>query len=309
MSKEGRHHYVPVFYLKQWARDNGRLCEFSKPYDRVKPRRTHPEGTGYVDGLNTVEGLPPAETKFLEDVFFQIADDAAARALKILFTPPPWTLTPKERSGWSRFIMALLVRNPESVQKYKEVAVAIFKEALPRIEAAYAKDRGPSDPPTYAEYAQLHGPNPAARTIVRVIQTLADNAELGRRINSMRWMVLSDTQPKFELLTSDRPMLITNGIGPPKGHLVMPISPFRVFVATNNVETENHIRTVWNNGDAIEQINNRVACQSRKYVYGSDDRQLAFVSKRLGLKYTADPMENLSFDALLAAARAAASTA
>lgn len=117
MSKEGRHHYIPVFYLKQWARDNGRLCEFSKPHDRVKPRRTHPEGTGYVDGLNTAEGLPPADAKFLEDVFFQIADDAAARALKVLFTPPPWTLTPKERSGWSRFIMALLVRNPESMQK------------------------------------------------------------------------------------------------------------------------------------------------------------------------------------------------
>lgn len=182
------------------------------------------------------------------------------------------------------------------------------KETLPRIEAAYAKDRGPSDPPTYAEYTQLHGPNPAARTIVRAIQTLADNAELGRRINSMRWMVLSDTKPKFELLTSDRPMLITNGIGLPKGHLIMPISPFHVFVATHNVETENHIRTVWNGGDAIEQINNRVACQSRKYVYGSDDKQLAFVSKRLGLKYTADPMENLSFDALLVATRAAAST-
>jgi hypothetical protein len=95
MSKEGRHHYIPVFYLKQWATDKGRLCEFSKPYDRVKPRKTHPDGTGYVDGLNTVEGLPPAEARFLEDVFFQIADDAAARALKILLSPPPWTFTTK----------------------------------------------------------------------------------------------------------------------------------------------------------------------------------------------------------------------
>ena len=124
MSKEGRHHYIPIFYLKQWARDNkGRLCEFSEPYDRVKPRMTHPRGTGYVDGLNTVEGLPPAEARFLEDVFFQIADDAAAQALKMLLSPSPWNFTTKMRSGWSRFIMSLMVRNPESVQKYKEVAV------------------------------------------------------------------------------------------------------------------------------------------------------------------------------------------
>ena len=35
----------------------------------------------------------------------------------------------------------------------------------------------------------------------------------------------------------------------------------------------------------IPQINNRVACQSRKYVYGRDDAQLSFVSKRLGKSY------------------------
>jgi hypothetical protein len=307
MSKEGRHHYIPVFYLKQWARDNkGRLCEFSKPYDRVKPRRTHPDGTGFVDGLNTIEGLPPAESRFLEDVFFQIADDAAAQALRILLTPPPWSFTTRVRSGWSRFIMSLMVRTPESLQKYKEAAAIIFKEALPRIEESYAKERGPDDPLTDAEYAQCHGPNPAGRTIVRVVQELADNKELGRRINSMRWMVLSEPNPRFELLTSDRPMLVTNGIGPPNAELIMPISPFHVFVATNNIETENKIRAVWLNKQAIPIINERVASQSRKYVWGTDDKQLAFVAKRLGLAYQADPTESLSVDRLVAAANAAA---
>jgi hypothetical protein len=56
MSKEGRHHYIPIFYLKQWAGDDKRICEFGRPYDRAKPRRVHPAGTGYMDGLNTVEG-------------------------------------------------------------------------------------------------------------------------------------------------------------------------------------------------------------------------------------------------------------
>jgi hypothetical protein len=100
-------------------------------------------------------------------------------------------------------------------------------------------------------------------------------------------------------------MLITNGIGPPKGHIIMPISPFHIFVATNNVETENYIRMIWRNREAIAQVNDRAASQARKYVYGTDDKQLAFVSKRLGLKYIADPLENLSFDAMVAAARGA----
>jgi hypothetical protein len=200
--------------------------------------------------------------------------------------------------------MSLLVRNPESLEKYKRVAAAIFQDARSNIEALYDKERKQTDPATYAEYAERHGPNPLGRTIVRVVQTLADNPELGRQINSMRWTVLSDPHSKFELLTSDRPMLVTNGIGPPTGELIIPISPFRIFVATNNVETEMQIRAVWKTRNGAAAINDRVASQARKYVYGTDDKQLAFVSKRLGLKYTADPTENLSFEALLAGARA-----
>lgn len=162
MSKEPKHHYLPVFYLKQWARDRGQLCEFSKPYDRVKPKRTYPDGTGYVRGLNTVEGLPPAEMRFLEEVFFQIADDGAAQVLRTFLQPSPWTLTAKERSAWSRFIMSLMVRNPELLEKYKKVAAAIFEEARSNIEALYDKERKSTDPPTYAEYAEQHGPNPVA---------------------------------------------------------------------------------------------------------------------------------------------------
>jgi hypothetical protein len=298
MSKDGRHHYIPVFYLKRWARDSkGRLCEFSNPYDRVKPRRTHPDGTGYVDGLNTVEGLPLPEARYLEDVFFKIADDGAAQALKMLLTQPPWNFSAKIRSAWSRFIMSLVVRNPEGLAKYKQAAAAVFQEALPRIEAIYAKEHGPNDPPTYAEYAQLHGPNPAARTIVRFIQRLSDNEPLGRQINAMRWTVLSHKNPIFDLLTSDRPMLMTDGLGPPAGQIIMPISPFHIFLATNNVRTENEIRSLWRDRKGISRINDRIASQSRKYVWATDDKQLAFVSKRLGRAITADPLEKVSVDA------------
>jgi hypothetical protein len=202
--------------------------------------------------------------------------------------------------------MALLIRNPESLEKYKKVAAAIFQESFASIEAAYATDRKSTDPTTYAEYAELHGPNPAARTVVRVIQHLADNPDLGRQINAMRWMVLHNPNQKIELLTSDRPWLATNGIGLPGGELCIPISPFHLFVATNNFETEMKVRAVWESGEAVEIVNDRVSSQARKYVYGTDDKKLSFVSERLGRKYTADPTENLSFDKLLAAARTGA---
>jgi hypothetical protein len=43
----------------------------------------------------------------------------------------------------------------------------------------------------------------------------------------------------------------------------------------------------------IQQVNERVTLQARKFVYGLDDMQLSFVSKRLGQKYTSNPLEEL----------------
>jgi hypothetical protein len=73
-------------------------------------------------------------------------------------------------------------------------------------------------------------------------------------------------------------------------------SPKHVFVATNNPRTENYIKSVMQRKQMIEQINERVARQSHKYVFGFSDAQLLFVSRRLGMKYTANPIENMRYE-------------
>ncbi len=35
MSKQGKHHFVPVFYLKQWAGADKRICEYKQRYHGV----------------------------------------------------------------------------------------------------------------------------------------------------------------------------------------------------------------------------------------------------------------------------------
>jgi hypothetical protein len=52
--KGDKHHYIPVFYLKGWGGPGGCVCEYSRPFKVVKPRRVHPDGTGYERGLYTV---------------------------------------------------------------------------------------------------------------------------------------------------------------------------------------------------------------------------------------------------------------
>lgn len=135
------------------------------------------------------------------------------------------------------------------------------------------------------------------------MQRVIDSELTGRGLNSLRWMVLHDPHPKHLLLTSDRPVVMTNGLDKPNSQLLIPISPRHVFVTTNNVDTENYVRGVWNNRQLIQQINERVSLQSRKYVWGTSDAQLSFVSKRLGQAWTADPVENITVEQMLAYAR------
>jgi hypothetical protein len=294
MSKEGKHHYIPVFYLKQWTGADGRLCEFSKPRDQVKARRVHPDATGYVHGLNRIPGLPAHEADFLESYFFRIADNFASLALRILLSGGPvLNFSQDVKSGWSRFITSLVMRNPESVERSMAAARALYQQARPELEADYGQHRQPTDPPTHEEYAAIHSPNPAGRAGAVLLQTVIDSPMIGRWINNMRWIVLRAHCPNFTLLTSDRPVVMTNGLNRDDSQIILPISPYHVFVATNTAQTERYIEDVFARGQMIQQINERVALQARKYVYALSDAQLCFVSKRLGQKYTSNPLEEL----------------
>src|SRR5215467_13064135 len=115
--KGDKHHYVPVFYTKEWVGPDGRICEYSRPYDVVKPRRVHPDGMGYVRGLYTVPRNETRVAEFIEREFFKITDNGAARVLQMLKSGEQIAWTTDTRSTWSRFIISLMLRNPEYVAR------------------------------------------------------------------------------------------------------------------------------------------------------------------------------------------------
>lgn len=113
---------------------------------------------------------------------------------------------------------------------------------------------------------------------------------MGGHLNQMRWSVVTFRKLKHTLLTSDRPIIMTNGLVKPSDHLLLPIGPCMLFVATNNVEIENSIRSI-DPGVLITQVNHRVASQARRHVYGADNTQVRFVENRLGRMWPSTPLE------------------
>ena len=143
------------------------------------------------------------------------------------------------------------------------------------------------------DYVSSRSENPSVKASAQLIQKLIDDQSIGNRIVRMRWKVIHDSSPALSLLTSDRPVAITNGIIHERSQIILPISPEHVFVATNNASAEREIMEIARARQLIPQLNDRIARQSRKFVYAYDESQFRFVSKRIGLKLVADPLENL----------------
>jgi hypothetical protein len=181
-----------------------------------------------------------------------------------------------------------MVRNPEYVRHFAAEVVGFFDPGNAEVNERYRAIRQPEDPETYAEHIARTG-HPVGRTSAITMQTLIDSPLMGKHLNRMRWSVVRFNVSRT-LLTSDRPIVMTGGLIKPTDHLALPIGPRTLFVAANTEQTEHLIRS-WKPADLVEHVNDRVASQARKYVWGRDDTHLRFVANRLGKMEPSTPLD------------------
>jgi hypothetical protein len=92
------------------------------------------------------------------------------------------------------------------------------------------------------------------------------------------------------LLTSDRPLVMTNGISGPGKHLSVPIGPSLLFIAADDPAEVQRLSR--HDQDALAMVtNDHVVRQARKFVWGIDACHLRFVERRLGEMLPSSPLE------------------
>jgi Protein of unknown function (DUF4238) len=286
MGKGQRNHYIPEFYLKQWCNPpaEGPLIEYCRRYKGVEARKSYPAGTGYEHDLYTFHDLPPAAATFLEEQFLKQADDAAHAALQELLCDN-LNLNAGQRSAWSRFIMSLMHRNPEGVARLRAKIESTYPEHLEKARETYEALRAPYDPLTFEEFRLTIGEAIYQELTLRVLQRAMDSEAVGNHLNNLQWGVITINRSYYPLLTSDRPLIMTNGMIHPRSHIMMPISPNRIFVASDTIQTMREIHDTFRNEKRpVQAMNDRMARQARKFVWGTDKSQLRFVANRLGEK-------------------------
>jgi len=235
---EQKHHYVPKFYLKQWVGAHGTLCEFSRPHNIVRPHKCTADGTGYVRGFNTFALLPSQLAHFLEDRFFRTVDNDASAVLRVLLQDKVDFDDPEHsRSAWSRFLMSLIHRNPEGMTRIGAKVAAEFPVLLETtVRSHYQSLRIETDPGTFEEFRSRITQTEIDEVHLRVMHRIMDSESVGTLLNQMRWAVIRFSEAHHRLMTSDRPICLTPGLGKPDAVLIIPISPRQIFVAVHNVE-------------------------------------------------------------------------
>jgi hypothetical protein len=280
MSKEGKHHYIPVFYLKQWVGADGRLCEYSKPHDKVKMRHVHPGGTGFVHGLYSVPGLPLEVSQYVERFHMQHADTKSAIALRALLDQKivgdglSWDV----KIWWAIFLYGLVLRTPAHLAKLQEG----IKKPIIVDRVKLEKDGTPS---VVQPAIPLRAPFAAAELLPNMFMSEL----LIQGINKMAWFTIHVRGAKHSILTSDRPIIMSRGLAGPNAFLLIPLSPTCIFIAAKSPKMAKKLKEM-DIEKLIVSVNDRVAKQAMSFVYGMDDRHLLFVSRRLGQRWKSTPL-------------------
>lgn len=278
MPQPKKHHYIPSFYLKRWAGLDDRLCQYSRPNGRVVCNRKHPNATGYMDRLYELRSFPPELAQQVEQNFFKTVDSLAADALSALENGR--ALTSRERSAWSRFILSLLLRGPDDIADLRSMWSKEFRTSSPEAEEFYSRVKNDDwEHDTFADYLASLPQHAEEKHFFEVFFSLVDNKRLGEYINNVTWELLDTRNSRFRLLTSDQPVVRSNGLRNKDGHIALAIGPNTLFIASHE---KGFVRTLGNDVTSIVRAYNvRVVESAIRYVWGLDDTNLRFIQNRM----------------------------
>jgi hypothetical protein len=286
------HHFVPVFYLSQWCdptRTPLKLIEYTIKHGKLIPKPVGPDSTGFQFDLYAFPELPPDQSQFLEQKFFDYADRTASDALKLHLNPLNNTegWTPELTSAWSRFVVGLHLRHPDIMPELRAAAQALWEGSGKSSQRQYELMKQPGGPDTYDEYLARRDPLTPLKARVNLIMKIFDNEIVGEHVNKMKWAVIDVSASSHCLLTSDRPVGLFN-IKDAKGMITLPISPTRLFVTVNEPRILDDLGRR-RPREIVGNVNTHIVTRARRFVWAPDQSQTPFIQKHMSTKLEPTP--------------------
>lgn len=281
MNEPINHHYLPVFYLRQWCNADGKIVRYYRPHRDVVASPITPENTGYEPHLYALNGYPDEQKQWIEKHYMgPVVDEPASRALRVLLARSEPTLSVDTRIDWTRFLMALALRDPTTVAKTSADARNELATKLLANPEEYEAIKGPNHPPTFYEWVEANIPSLLDNFGKLMLPNLIESQDIGTIMIRMRWSTLDLSSSGISLLTGDRPFIRVYGLKDKRCVIALPMSPRFAFIATHAPEAERGLLKAGVKRLAND-VNAQIVAQAIKHVYGTDASHLRFVENRL----------------------------
>jgi hypothetical protein len=172
------------------------------------------------------------------------------------------------RSAWTRFVMSLLMRTPESI--------AAFKKGYAKEWARISKRSRDQDS--------------MERDALQLAIDLMAHRDVERLLDQMHWKVL--TPPSGQFVTSDRPVYMTATLSEDDAFYYVPLGPRKALLATRDESTLRKFAEV-ELSLRVDGMNNLVVAQAERFVYASSDERQSFVAEHMGTRRRPTLLERL----------------
>lgn len=239
-----------------------------------------PASMGYKDDLYALFDVPESLKQWLEENFFQSADNDASIALRRMLAGD-LQFDNDMRSSWSRFIMSLMARTPDRIEYVRgayEAEIPNFRHSL---EEAYDLDNIGKVPQPTAEQREAAIKQAISLGTGRLIQGVMDLPNIGVQLNGMIWNIrtIEAAGGRF-FLTSDKPVYLSKGLQHDDAFFTLPISSTKLFLASKSQAELDRLGQM-SEADIVQAVNKTVVQQAIKYVYAKSDLERNFVFKHL----------------------------
>lgn len=258
-----------------------KLCRYSRPHKEVITRRKSSEYVGFTDGLYTTGGAPGTENE-LEDKFFKKVDQLSSDAIDQMIAHPGVALPSRLRSAFSTFLMSMMNRTPDRIADLKVRLETEVDKLIVDMQARYDGGERFELPKghTFEETLLEIRKRAIREEWGKLLRRTVTSQSVGTLLNNMEWFTRTLDPASITFLTSDKPVVHSNGLETKQGNLAVPLGPRLLFVATINQAVAKNILDV-PDSFLVRRVNHELVCQAREYVYGFDDTQLHFVERRL----------------------------
>lgn len=277
-----RQHYVPKFYLKEFATDETygkkdraqvHIYDFMNEEKNIRNIKT----IAYEQYLYSPKNEEHNRSSYMED---KLADlESLMSQIWKDFANTRMGLSPSMKKGISLFIATLILRHPENIDKNKEMKNFLYTEimkSLPKGKTKFtfiAKDKDSIIEVKEMEDALNASQYDESMFFIENIEYLATT--IVEQLIKKKWSIIASEEKVF--ITSDRPVIISNsqtglrGVGS-KGVVVsLPLSPTRLLLLEDNINNEEDLFEYPLKKGHAPLFNSPIWSNAYRYIIGHKD--------------------------------------